>query len=821
MTDFIQRCRIRLQACLSLVIGSFSAALGPVLCGVLVLLLSAHESQAQRHYIFSVNQDSLAQISDFSSLNHSLAENDRVFVKSSHFYTVGADGVANTADDVRLRFFGISLSYSANFPAPKEAMQLAQRLRRLGFNAVRLHLLDSYLSDDLVKPNGLLTTKPFPNFNVTALQRLRGLIAACKQEGIYVDLNLHVAYQFRPSIDGVPDMGGSKDANYAYLFEPARMRLQVNYARQLIRALDLVDNPVLALVEINNEASLVSAWQTNALDSLSPASTILLQNGWRNWVLAHYGSVAHACTVWDSCGQTAQGMMLVRSGENAALLNSSPWLLHAGRLGDRILTKLGLDAQFEDGNLMAAPVRARGQRVSDYLRFLAATDAAYLHLIRTAVRDELGHHGTHDSTVPISGTQMVYGGLLNVDAQREMDYEDEHFYVDHYDFPGKPWDRLNWRIQDASLMRDKLDSLLQRAFYRDVNKPYVMSEFNQPYPNQQAAELLPVVVALASAQDWDGLFYYNYSNSATWPSSPDNFSLAGDPTKLVECGIIATMFRQFQIPALTSLRAAPISVAMRAKMAGLEEQVLWPRYLHAIYGLSPQHAWMYKVGIIPLRESTQRASVVEQVMPLPDKAQYIQADGSVLGVNLEQHQLRMTGKYSRLFVGYAEVNNPTTMGSWSLKFLPESRGFGVLEAISRDGLPIEQSHRVLLAWVSHSIGTQPESMPPRPKQLQSIGFESGWWTMEPDSVIDGSKAGSRVAVGPVWLERVPARLSLTHSGTQLRVYPLTEQGQRMDALDSEMVRHTGDKFEIELHGHSSGLLTVPMGISPWYELVFN
>ena len=43
----------------------------------------------------------------------------------------------------------------------------------------------------------------------------------------------------------------------------------------------------------------------------------------------------------------------------------------------------------------------------------------------------------------------------------------------------------------------------------------------------------------------------------------------------------------------------------------------------------------------------------------------------------------------------------------------------------------------------------------------------------------------------------------------------------MDALDSEMVRHTGDKFEIELHGHSSGLLTVPMGISPWYELVFN
>ena len=808
-----------------------------LLCGLLVMLCCVQDTHAQSHYIFSVNQDNLAQITDFSSLNHPLAEKDRVFVKSGHFYTVGADGVPGTADDARLRIFGISLSYSANFPGEKEAVQLARRLRRLGFNAVRLHLMDSYLSDDLVKPDGILTSAAFPAFNATAVQRVRGLIVACRQEGIYVDLNLHVAYQFRPLIDGVPDVSGMvagssgnapySGGNYAYLFDPARMKLQVLYARQLIRQLGLVDNPVLAMIEINNEASMIWAWQKDALNNLAPASASLLHNLWRNWVVKKYGSAANACAAWQSCDQPAQGLTLVSSSERALLGNKNRWLLRAGQVGDRLLSKIGLDPQFEDGRLIDAEVAPAGRRVSDYVQFLAATDAAYYHVIRAAVRAELGGSGGGKVDVPMSGTQMYYGGLLNVDAQTEMEYEDEQFYVDHYDFPAQPWDRLNWRIQDASLMRDKLDSLLQRAFYRDLNKPFVMSELNQPYPNRQGAELLPVVAALASAQDWDGLFYYNYSNSATWPSAPDNFSLSADSAKLAECGIVASMFRQFQFPALTSVRAVPVSASVRVKMAGLPEQELWPRYLRATYGLSPQHAWLYRVGITPLRGEMHGVAPA-QVMPLPGVAQFIEADthaGGGVGVNLEQHQLRATGRDARLFVGYSEVGSPVSLGDWSIRFLPESRGFGVVAAVSRDGLALEKSRHILLALVSSSMGSQPDSMPPRPKQLVSLGsvsgYNSNWWVLEPDSATDGTKAGPRDAIGPVWLERIPVRLGLNSAFARLKVYPLNESGQRMAALEPSAVRHTAGRFDIDLHGHSAAFLNAPMGISPWYELVFE
>ena len=779
----------------------------------LFFLAFSSAGQGQTHYLFSVDQDRLTGVADFSSLNHVLTDADKVFVKSGHFYTVGADGRPATADDVRLRFFGISLSYGANLPTGVKAVQLARRLRRLGFNAVRLHHLDSYLSDDADAPAGILTTAAFPSFNSVALQRLRYLIAACKAEGIYIDLNLHVGYKFRPAVDGVPELGGknASGADYAYLFEPQRLRLQEAYARQLIRALSLKNNPVLALVEINNEASLVWAWQKGELDRLSPASSAILRGLWQNWLLKKYGSVAHACAEWDSCNLPASGVTLVLSGEGEQLSPEHNWWQKIRRLADRVLVKTGWEARFERVGQLTASMSPAGLRVSAYLQFLAATDATYLHVMRNAVREEAG------ALVPVTGSQIGFGGLLNVDAQVEMDYVDQHFYVDHYDFPDKKWDRFNWRIQDSSLLRDQLDTLLQQTFYRDLKKPFVMSELNQPYPNRQGAELLPVVVSLASVQDWDGLFYYNYSNSENWPVAPNNFALAGDSAKLAECGISASVFRQFQIPALIPVRAIPVSSTVRVKVSGLQNEQLWPKFLYSAYGLMPQHAWLYKIGFVP-----DGTSEPDKPAALPGASQLLNSGVRELSISSDPHQLLMSGKYTRFFAGFSELNSANAIGSWSLKLLPPNRGFGVLEAISRDGLPIESSRRILLAWVSSSMGTQPESAPQRPKILQAAGDLDNWWVLEPDSALnrDGITAGPRDSQGPVWLERLPAHLSVPSSFNHIVVYPLGEQGQRLAALDTSAVHHTDIGFDIDLHTSASAFLNAPMAYSPWYELVF-
>src|ERR1041385_6448147 len=97
----------------------------------------------ERLYQFAVDQDRLAGAPDYGFLNHPIGAGDRIFVKDGHFYAVGKDLKPNTADDVRVRFFGVNTAFSANFPEVQDAARIAKRLRRMGVNLVRLHHMDS------------------------------------------------------------------------------------------------------------------------------------------------------------------------------------------------------------------------------------------------------------------------------------------------------------------------------------------------------------------------------------------------------------------------------------------------------------------------------------------------------------------------------------------------------------------------------------------------------------------------------------------------------------------------------------------------------
>jgi len=122
-------------------------------------LLAAVPVFGQRDvYRFTIDQDGLSGAVDFSALNHPLGAADRVFVRDGHFYIVGADLKPGSADDRRVRFFGMNLAFGANFPTEVDAPRIARRLRRLGVNLVRLHHMDSNPDRDPANANSTLTT---------------------------------------------------------------------------------------------------------------------------------------------------------------------------------------------------------------------------------------------------------------------------------------------------------------------------------------------------------------------------------------------------------------------------------------------------------------------------------------------------------------------------------------------------------------------------------------------------------------------------------------------------------------------------------------
>ena len=795
MKYFLENCTQRLCFCL------------------LSLLLSLHSvawSASVDWYPFTINEEQMSSVTDFSGLNHTLTSSDRLFVKNAHFYRVGSDKRANTKDDQRVRLFGISLSGPANFPKEEDAPKIAKKLRSLGFNAVRLHHLDTVLSDSDDKPQGILTTGAFPTFNATAVDRLKTLIDALRHEGIYVNLNLHVGYTFRYAVDQVTPLVPGETMPFAstplHIFEPRMVALQVEYARRLIRRLDLNNDPALAMVEINNESSLVGAWQRKDLDNLQGEYQRMLQLQWQRWAQRQYGSMDKACRIWASCSMTKQGGLLVRFDEARVVAFGDGWLARGRQLAKKALAKIDLDAPSILQPKFNVPEAGSERRVLDFVRFLSDMDHQYLETMRQAVRAEVG------DLVPLTGTQMYYGGVMNAESQKNMDYSDEHFYVDHYDFPHQSWDRNDWRIRDQSAVREGFQPLLKRAFYRDQKKPFVISEFNQAYPNRQSAEIMPVMVAIASAQDWDGLFFFQYADGNTWRALPDSFGLSGNAGQIVTTGIAASMFRQFQIPALQENMVIPLGLEARQILAASGEGVssdAYGDYLKKYLDVDVKDVFSKRVSVnfssqdaLP---SAKRAATKEEV----SASAIWSVNGGRMTTDRDAPNLSVVGAYSAMFAGYSRLSHLSPLSTTLVPVFPkESRQFGVLLLMSRDSKPLTQSRRLLLTLSGATTGTQPDSVPARPKNVITYPGESGWWTLEPDVSGATKPSGPRDATGPVWLERIGVSFFHPTTAKRMVIYPLDGDGQRLAPVSAGDLVRTDQGFKVILNK-----------ASPWYEVL--
>lgn len=775
---------------------------------MLSLLLSAAIQAQSSWYNFAIQEDELSGLVDFSALNKPLEASDRVFVKNAHFYTLGPDLQRDTSDDKRVRFFGINLAASANFPQPEYARLMAQRLRRLGFNAVRLHQLDNYPGESVSQPRSVLSSGAFPSFNDEAIRRLRALISALRDEGIYVNLNLHVGYQFRPATDQVSNLAPAEEMPYGshpyHLFDSRMLALQVDYARQLVRRLALREEAALAMVEINNESSLVGAWHRRQLDKLSADYERNLQALWLKWITRRYGSLEQACQHWQSCDLPRQGGLLVKAGEALYVERGSGLSAKLYNWGRRLWQKLdwqlpkALQLRFD------TPEQGLARRVYDYTAFLVELDQNYLQQISKALRGELGE------MVPITGTQMYFGGIANSISHQNLDYLDEHFYVDHYQFPNKEWDAHDWRIRNHSVTKHGFMSLLKRGWYRDIAKPFVMSEYNQAFPNQHAAEIMPALSIIASAQDWDGLFFYHYIDGDNWLSAPSAFSLSGHVGQLAGAGIAASLFRQFVLPANNQTQTLILRKEQRLMLASLGDEVrgFGLADFARMQAAAPDSSlFLQRIGHAAetltkkqeLPVSVDSSSQAAAAWRRADQRMYYQPTPGALRASTDTIQI-----YLGATVPAREARQQLF---WPYFYKSASERASVLLA-SRDGESLSQSRQMLLVLVGATTGSQGNKQPAQAKTLQAYPGEFGWWTFQPDPGQSAKPSGSWSAFAPLWQERIAVELLIPSQYKKLKVYALDGKGKRISAQALREIKRNAQGFLIDLDYPS-----------PWFELV--
>jgi hypothetical protein len=179
------------------------------------------------------------------------------------------------------------------------------------------------------------------------------------------------------------------------------------------------------------------------------------------------------------------------------------------------------------------------ERSNDRLRFLAATEKKFFDMGRDFIRGELG------SRALVVGTQGY--GPLGLYAQDGMDFIDTHAYWQHPHFPRRPWDQGDWVIRRTSIVDHPGEAtFLNLASHRRPGRPFTVSEYNHPAPNDFQVECVPMMAAVAAAEDWDGVWFYTYEhNNDRWDGNTMEsfFDFRANPAKWAFMPAGAMIFR--------------------------------------------------------------------------------------------------------------------------------------------------------------------------------------------------------------------------------------------------------------------------------------
>lgn len=320
----------------------------------------------------------------------------------------------------------------------------------------------------------------------------------------------------------------------------------------------------------------------------------------------------------------------------------------------------------EQGNV-GIPVKGWSDAARrEVFQFMADTEKEFIREIMQFLKQDLGVR------VPITASQITYHGAEIV--AETCDYADIHAYWQHPVFPNRPWDPVDWTLGNTPMERvPGADSLLSRAPWRLLDRPFTLSEWNIPAPHDYAASTVPFAALIAALQDWDGVFFFDYhSSDRGWFDDAIRgfFSFNGHPVKLALLTACAHLYRRGDLPPLRDTAAGTLNACPPAAL-----------------GLS------HRLGIQP----DNRQPTAFQVA---NPKRLASPEDSVIWDATDAHR------------AHVQINTPATRAVWGLiagqrfdlggvkiSVGTVDRDYAVLVLTSLDGQPLETARRILLTAV--------------------------------------------------------------------------------------------------------------------------
>lgn len=851
--------------------------------------------------------DASKTVIDVSRLNPApLTDKHRIAVKGAHFYDQSGR---------RVRFLGTDFAAGANFSSHADAAKVAARMHKLGFNIVRLHHMDS----PWAKPN-IFGDEKRDNYNLASetidagsLDKLDYLVSQFKKNGIYVDLNLHVGW-VPSAAAGFPDADKFDAVKTIPYFEKRTIEHQRNYARQFMTHVNpytkraWAEDPTVALVEIDNEDTLLSQGWSDNLINLPPYYRDQLAAKWNAWLLAKYktgaamqrawtgnrelgenilqnarfdqtadaakwyleraegevavtyeaadmsthaadetvptGNAAHlgitqlpATAEWKQ--QFQQGALNLKNGETYSLqfwakssapraislgvgMDQAPWDMVGGSgrfdltpqwkrfslvftannaipnhsriswtvgnaLGDIWLADVSLrpgvvfdlapDQTLETQTLPLVQANGTPQG-RDMISFLMSVERDFSVGMRDYIKKDL------KSKSLVACSQASYGGLGGVLRESRMDWIDTHAYWQHPNFPHKSWDQRDWNIPNTAMVRDLWGGTLPGlAQHRVEGMPLTVTEYNHPAPNQFASETMPLIASYAAAQDWDGLFLFDYNGGPNWNENKIRgfFDSDSDPNKMAAMPAAAMIFLGAQVKPIASNMSTlvvPRDAQAVSDIMANSNMSFWSSNLGQLWGRegATRRDWLDSRMAIRLVDGKGPLHMERALHPTtssnPISWQATTPDAALYSIDAP------SAKGLIGFIGGQWAQS----GALLVSMDKTERNFATILLNARDGLAVEKSRSLLLTAIS---------------DVQNSGMQ---WNADHTSV------GDQWGTGPTMAAGVPANVMLRTQASSATVYALDSRGARVQSVSSTL---------------KNGVLSFRIGAAHralWYEI---
>lgn len=453
------------------------------------------------------------------------------------------DGHLWTEDGARWKGWGIDLVREGAVPPLESAEEFARAFAAMGFDVARPHHLDV----DGVLLDPARGTEGRGPVLAEALDRYDRFHAARAAAGMYTILEMSTLRAFRAG-EGVPGFAevpnGHKYVGYAW---PEWRRAQREWFAALYDRVNpytgrrYADDPAVAMVELNNENSLLVGWSGGALEKLGRTHRDRFDRLWNGWLLRKYGDDRALGAAWAG----------------------------AGRAGLQVGEALTLQSVAREPTSRGRTELFPGRRTADLLAFYAELERDYVRELTEFVR------GLGFRAPLVCNTSM---GVPAADALLGLcDVVDLHLY----------WDPIaeTTAFNNTALL-DGPGRWIEKLAACQDGLPCTISELNHSWPNRYGAEAPLTWATLAARQDVDAVLWFAWSHAAIDPAAQGptgSNDLQGRWNVLAQMHVARRLFRDLAVAAAQHTRWwSPMGIVRdlaEGSTPWLDEQVSLPSFL--------------------------------------------------------------------------------------------------------------------------------------------------------------------------------------------------------------------------------------------------